>query len=72
LVLVSKQSEGGALCWPVVVEVVPRLTLVEFAALFDDIDCRCVQSLREIPKPNVPVRNRQCAPRMLTDVAPVL
>ncbi|PZW36924.1 transposase [Humitalea rosea] len=51
LVLVWKQLEGGAFRWPPVVDGVLRLTPVEFAALFDGIDWRRVQALREIPKP---------------------
>jgi len=54
LVLVWKQLEGGAFRWPPVVDGVLRLTPVEFAALFDGIDCRRVQTLREIPGPSVP------------------
>jgi transposase len=51
LVLIWKQLEGGAFRWPPVVDGVLRLTPVEFAALFDGIDWRRVQALREIPKP---------------------
>ena len=54
LVLNWKQLEGGAFRWPPVVDGVLRLTSVEFAALFDGIDWRRVQRLREIPKPCVP------------------
>ena len=54
LVLVWKQLEGGAFRWPPVVDGVVRLTPVEFAALFDGIDWRRVQALREIPKPSAP------------------
>ena len=54
LVLVWKQLEGGAFRWPPVVDGVPRLTPVEFAALFDGIDWRRVQALREIPTPSAP------------------
>lgn len=54
LVLVWKQLEGGTFRWPAVVDGVLRLTPVEFAALFDGIDWRRVQTLREIPKPGVP------------------
>ena len=54
LVLVWKQLEGGAFRWPPVVDGVLRLTPVEFAALFDGIDWRRVQALREIPKPSAP------------------
>ena len=54
LVLVWKQLEGGAFRWPPVVDGVVRLTAVEFAALFDGIDWRRVQALREIPTPSAP------------------
>lgn len=54
LVLIWKQLEGGAFRWPAVVDGVLRLTPVEFAALFDGIDWRRVQALREIPKPSTP------------------
>ena len=54
LVLVWKQLEGGAFRWPAVVDGVLRLTPVEFAALFDGIDWRRVQTLREIPTPSAP------------------
>ncbi len=40
--------------WPRVVDGVLRLTAVEFAALFDGIDFRRVQALREIPTPSAP------------------
>ena len=54
LVLVWKQLEGGAFRWPPVVDGVLRLTRVEFAALFDGIDWRRVQAVREIPTPSAP------------------
>lgn len=54
LVLIWKQLEGGAFRWPPVVDGVVRLTAVEFAALFDGIDWRRVQTLREIPTPSAP------------------
>jgi transposase len=54
LVLVWKRLEGSAFRWPPVVDGVLRLTSVEFAALFDGIDWRRVQALREIPKPSAP------------------
>ena len=54
LVLVWKQLEGGAFRWPPAVDGVLRLTPVEFAALFDGIDWRRVQTRREIPTPSVP------------------
>jgi len=53
-VLIWKQLEGGAFRWPPVVDGVLRLTPVEFAALFDGIDWRRVQTLREIPTPRAP------------------
>ena len=52
LVLVWKQLEGGTFRWPAVVDGVVHLTPVEFAALFDGIDWRRVQRLREIPTPS--------------------
>jgi transposase len=54
LVLVWKQLEGGAFRWPAIVDGVLRLTPVEFAALFDGIDWRRVQAMREIPTPSTP------------------
>ena len=54
LVLVWKQLEGGAFRWPPVVDGVLRLTPVEFVALFDGIDWRRVQAVREIPTPSAP------------------
>jgi transposase len=54
LVLVWKQLEASAFRWPAIVDGVVRLTPVEFAALFDGIDWRRVQTLREIPTPSVP------------------
>jgi transposase len=54
LVLIWKQLEGGAFRWPAVVDGVLRLTPVEFAALFDGIDWRRVQAMREIPTPSAP------------------
>src|SRR3712207_5147771 len=54
LVLVWKQLEGGAFRWPPVVDGAMRLTAVEFAALFDGLDWRRVQSTRTIPTPSVP------------------
>ena len=54
LVLIWKQLEGGAFRWPPVVDGAVRLTPVEFAALFDGIDWRRVQAVREIPKPGAP------------------
>ena len=57
LVLIWKQLEGGAFRWPPVVDGVLRLSAVEFAALFDGIDWRRVQALREVPKPSAPAWN---------------
>ena len=54
LVLVWKQLEASAFRWPAIVNGVLRLTPLEFAALFDGIDFRRVQVMREIPKPSVP------------------
>jgi transposase len=54
LVLVWKRLEGGAFRWPPVVDGVLRLTPVEFAALFDGVDWRRVQAVREIPTPSAP------------------
>lgn len=54
LVLIWKQLEANAFRWPPIVDGVMRLTAVEFAALFDGIDWRRVQTAREIPKPAVP------------------
>ena len=54
LVLVWKGLEGGAFRWPAVVDGMVRLTPVEFAALFDGIDWRRVQAVREIPTPSAP------------------
>ena len=54
LVLVWERLEASAFRWPAVVDGVVRLTAVEFAALFDGIDRRRVQALREIPTPSAP------------------
>lgn len=54
LVLVWKQLEASAFRWPAVVDGVLRLTPVEFAALFDGIDWRRIQAVREIPTPSAP------------------
>jgi transposase len=54
LVLIWKQLEGRAFRWPPVVDGAVRLSAVEFAALFDGIDWRRVQAVRQIPKPSVP------------------
>ncbi len=54
LVLIWKQLEANTFRWPPVVDGVLRLSAVEFAALFDGIDWRRVQAVREIPTPSVP------------------
>ena len=54
LVLIWKQLEANTFRWPPVVDGAVRLSAVEFAALFDGIDWRRVQAVREIPKPSVP------------------
>ena len=54
LVLIWKQLEGNSFRWPPVVDGVLRLTPVEFAALFDGVDWRRVQAVREIPTPSAP------------------
>ena len=54
LVLVWKQMEDGAFRWPAVVDGMVRLTPLEFAALFDEIDWRRVQAVREISTPSAP------------------
>ena len=54
LVLIWKQLEANTFRWPPVVDGALRLSAVEFAALFDGIDWRRVQAVREIPTPSVP------------------
>ena len=54
LVLIWKQLEASSFRWPPVVDGVPRLSAVEFAALFDGIDWRRVRAVREIPTPGAP------------------
>ena len=54
LALIWKQLEANAFRWPPVVDGAVRLSAVEFAALFDGIDWRRVQAVRQIPKPSVP------------------
>jgi transposase len=54
LVLVWKQLEANTFRWPPVVDGALRLSAVEFAALFDGIDWRRVQAVREIPTPSGP------------------
>lgn len=51
LVLVWKQLEAGAFRWPPVVDGMLRLTPVEFAALFDGIDWRRLETPKRIPPP---------------------
>jgi transposase len=53
-VLIWKQLEANTFRWPPVVDGALRLSAVEFAALFDGIDWRRVQAVREIPTPSVP------------------
>ncbi len=53
-ILVWKQLECGAFRWPAVKDGVMRLSALEFAALFDGLDWRRVQSTRVIPTPSVP------------------
>ncbi|MBB3899880.1 hypothetical protein [Roseococcus suduntuyensis] len=45
---------GGAFRWPPVVDGVLRLTPMKFAAPFEGIDWRRVQTLREIFRLNAP------------------
>jgi transposase len=54
LVLVWKQLEGSAFRWPPIQDGALRLTPLQFAALFEGIDWRCVQAVREIPRPSAP------------------
>jgi transposase len=54
LCLIWKQLERNTFRWPPVVDGVLRLSAVEFAALFDGIDWRRVQAVRELPKPTAP------------------
>ena len=54
LVLVWKQLEASAFRWPAMVDGMIRLTPLEFSALFDGIDWRRVQAVREIPTPSAP------------------
>lgn len=51
LVLVWKQLEGGAFRWAPVVDGMQRLTSVEFAALFDGIDWRRLETPTRILAP---------------------
>ena len=50
-VLVWKQLSQGGFCWPPVMDSVVRLSVVEFAALFDGLDWTRVQATRRIPTP---------------------
>jgi transposase len=54
LVLIWKQLEASTFRWPPIVDGALRLTPLEFAALFDGIDWRRVQTTREIHKPSIP------------------
>ncbi|MCW8087613.1 IS66 family insertion sequence element accessory protein TnpB [Sabulicella glaciei] len=51
LVLVWKQLEGGGFRWPPVVDGILRLMPVEFAALFDGLDWRRIETPKRIPRP---------------------
>jgi transposase len=74
-VLVSKQLEGVAFCWPPVVDGAVRLMTVEFAALFDGIDWTRVQATKRIPIPvaaaSTPRRNAQVLVARYADHLPL-
>jgi transposase len=53
LVLVCKQLSQGTFRWPPVVDGVLKLSMVEFAALFDGLDWTRVQATKRIPRPTV-------------------
>ena len=53
LVLIWKQLQQGSFRWPAIVDGVVKLSLVEFAALFDGLDWTRIQTVRGIPKPTV-------------------
>ena len=53
MVLVWKQLQGGVFRWPPVMDGMMRLSVVEFAALFDGLDWTRVQAMKEIHKPLV-------------------
>ena len=53
LVLIWKQLQQGVFRWPPVVDGAMRLSVVEFAALFDGLDWTRIQSVRRIPTPSV-------------------
>ena len=52
LVLVWKQLEGGAFCWPPITDGTVRLSAVQFAALLSGLGYSRVQSERTIPRPS--------------------
>ena len=51
LVLIWKQLQHGSFRWPPIMDGVMKLSAVEFAALFDGLDWRRVQTIRGIHKP---------------------
>jgi transposase len=51
LVLIWKQLQQGSFRWPPIMDGVMKLSAVEFAALFDGLDWRRVQTIRGIHKP---------------------
>jgi transposase len=51
LVLVWKQLQQGTFRWLPVMDGMMRLSVVEFAALFDGLDWTRVQTTKGIPKP---------------------
>jgi transposase len=51
LVLIWKQLQQGSFRWPRIMDGVMKLSAVEFAALFDGLDWRRVQTIRGIHKP---------------------
>lgn len=52
LVLIWKQLSQTAFRWPPVVDGVMRLSVLEFAALFDGLDWTRVQATKRIPTPS--------------------
>jgi len=53
LVLIWKQLQQAAFRWPPVMDGTMKLSAVEFAALFDGLDCTRVQTTKGIPRPAV-------------------
>ena len=51
LVLIWKQLQQGSFRWPPIMNGVMKLSLVEFAALFDGLDWTRVQTMKAIPRP---------------------